>query len=142
MATEENQANETVEDSSLPEHYIEITTGSTKHPDAKGTEEGRVEVVTTLKIGDTLKDAVEFYGEDFVFDCYQRSVVVAAQGKIRRAMDEGIPLSTVEQEFDDLDPTEKKSSITDPETLAMRAVSKMSPEQLAKFREILPELAP
>lgn len=113
--------------------YEVITTGSTKHPEAKNSENGTAEAAIGVFLGDTLADAVEKYGEDFVFNNYKRNVVVSVQGKVRRALDAGTPISTVEEEFDDLDPTEQRSTIQDPQVIAMRAFMKMDPEKQAEF---------
>jgi len=119
--------------------YILVETGSTKHPDAADSEDGKVVAEIGVKVGDNLKEAVETYGEDFVYDNYVRQVVVSAQGKVRRELDQGTPVSAVEAEFDDLDPTEKRTTVQDPQAQAMRALNKMSPEEKAKFRALLGE---
>lgn len=128
--------NETQDQVNTPEEpqddrqgYIRVATGSTKHPEAKESEDGRIEAVIGVFVGDTLKEAVEKYGEDFVHGNYVRSVVVASQGKVRRELDQGTPVAAVEQEYDDLDPTEQKSSIQDPQAQAMRAFNKLDPEK-------------
>lgn len=117
--------------------YERIVTGSTKHPDAQDSEDGRVEAVIGVFVGDNLKEAVEKYGEDFVYENYVRSVTVAAQGKVRRELDQGTPVSAVEDELDDLDPTEKRTTVQDPQAQAMRAFNKMDEDQKAKFRAIM-----
>lgn len=117
--------------------YIAVTTGSTKHPDAKDAEDGKVEAVIGVKVGDSLREAVEEYGEEFVFDQYVRSVTVAAQGKVRRELDKGVPVNTVENELDDLDPTEKRTTVKDPQAQAVAAWKNMDEEQKAKFRAIM-----
>jgi len=117
--------------------YVEVTTGSTKHPDAKDAEDGKVEAVIGVKVGDSLREAVEEYGEEFVFDQYVRSVTVAAQGKVRRELDKGVPVNTVENELDDLDPTEKRTTVKDPQAQAVAAWKNMDEEQKAKFRNIM-----
>lgn len=119
--------------------YIAVETGSTKHPDAESAEDGKVTATIGVNVGDNLREAVELYGEDFVYDNYVRQVVVSAQGKVRRELDAGTPVSAVEQEFDDLDPTEKRTSVQDPQAQAMRALKKMSPEQRERFRQLMGE---
>jgi len=119
--------------------YILIETGSTKHPDAEDSEDGKVVAEIGVKVGDSLKEAVETYGENFVYNNYVRQVIVSAQGKVRRELDQGTPVSAVEAEFDDLDPTEKRTTVQDPQAQAMRALNKMSPEEKAKFRALLGE---
>ena len=113
--------------------YQRIETGSTKHPDAKESEDGKVTAVIGVYVGGSIAEAVDKYGEEFVFENYVRNLVVAAQGKVRRALDQGVPVSKVEDEFDDLDPTEKSSGIADPQVAAMRAYQRMSDEEKAKF---------
>lgn len=136
----EATANEEEQDGGDPRAgYISVETGSTKHPDADSAEDGKVTAVIGVKVGDNLREAVEEYGEDFVYDNYVRQVVVSAQGKVRRELDQGTPVSAVEQEFDDLDPTEKRTTVQDPQAQAMRALNKMSPEQKARFRELMGE---
>lgn len=144
MAEQEAQTADQVQEEAGDENqgrpgYIEVTTGSTKHPDAEQAEDGKVEAVIGVKVGDSLRDAVEEYGEEFVYDQYIRSVTVAAQGKVRRELDKGVPVSTVEQELDDLDPTEKRTTVKDPQAQAMAAWKNMDPEQKAKFRTIMEE---
>lgn len=117
--------------------YLRIETGSTKHPDAKDSEDGKVTAVIGVFVGDSLKDAVEKYGEDFVMDNYKRSVIVTAQGKVRRELDQGVPVTQVEENLDDLDPTEKSAGITDPTVQAMRAFQKMDPAQREEFLKSL-----
>lgn len=117
--------------------YVEVVTGSTKHPDAEQAEDGKVEAVIGIKVGNTLREAVEKYGEDFVFNQFIRSVTVSAQGKVRRELDKGIPVSSVEQELDDLDPTEKRTTVKDPQAQAMSAWKNMDPEQKERFRALM-----
>lgn len=131
------QAQKEQEEQDPREGYERVVTGSTKHPDAADAEDGRVEAVIGVYVGDNLREAVEKYGEDFVYENYVRSVVVAAQGKVRRELDNGTPVAAVEQEFDDLDPTEKRTTIQDPQAQAMRAFQKMSEEQKEQFRKIM-----
>lgn len=136
-AEAQSNQQEVAEDKDPRPGYERIVTGSTKHPDAAEAEDGRVEAVIGVKVGDNLREAVEAYGEDFVYENYVRSVVVAAQGKVRRELDNGAPVSAVEAELDDLDPTEKRTTVQDPQAQAMRAFQKMDEEQKAKFREIM-----
>lgn len=117
--------------------YLRIETGSTKHPDAKDSEDGKVVATIGVFVGDSLKDAVQKYGEDFVMDNYKRSVIVTAQGKVRRELDQGVPVGQVEENLDDLDPTEKSAGITDPTVQAMRAFQKMDPAQREEFLKSL-----
>jgi len=117
--------------------YIRIETGSTKHPDAKDSEDGKVTAVIGVFVGNNLKQAVEKYGEEFVLDNYKRSVIVTAQGKVRRELDQGIPVSQVEENLDDLDPTEKSAGIQDPQAQAMRAYQKMDEAQRAEFLRLM-----
>lgn len=148
---EENQNPETAEDqneaaSESPEQqedgdprqgYISVETGSTKHPDAEDAEDGKVTAKIGVFVGDTLREAVEEYGEEFVYNNYVRQVVVTTQGKVRRELDAGAPVSSVEENFDDLDPTEKRSTVQDPQAQAMRALKNMDEEQKEKFRQLV-----
>ena len=116
---------------------IQVETGSTKHPDAAHSEDGRVSATISFFVGDSIADAAEKYGEDFVYEQYIRSVVVAAQGKVRRALDQGIAIDKVEAEFNDLDPTEKSAGIADPQAQALRAFNKMDEGAQAQLLEAL-----
>lgn len=119
--------------------YIIVTTGSSKHPDAAHSEDGRVEANTSLFVGNTedpaqgLEEAIEKYGHKFVHDQFIRSVTVSTQGKVRRELDNGVPVTKVEEIYDDCDPTETRSSTKDPVSSAMSAFSKMSDEEKAQF---------
>lgn len=116
---------------------IEIETGSTKHPDAATMEDGRVSATIGVYVGGSVAEAAEKYGEEFVHEQYVRSVVVAAQGKVRRALDQGIAIDKVEAEFNDLDPTEKSAGIADPQAQALRAFNKMDEGSQAQLLEAL-----
>lgn len=136
METIKEQAT-TVEEQDPRPGYIRIETGSTKHPDAKDAEEGKVTAVIGVFVGASLKNAVEKYGEEFVFENYKRSVVITSQGKVRRELDQGIPVAQVEENLDDLDPTEKSAGIQDPQAQAMRAFQKMDDSQRAEFLKLM-----
>lgn len=138
MAEQEEQATqaEQEEEQDPRPGYTRIETGSTKHPEAAESEDGRVVARIGVYTGDTLEEAIERYGEEFVFSNYKRSVIVASQGKVRRELDAGTPISTVEDNLDDLDPTEQRSTIQDPQVQAMRAFNNMSDEQKEQFMKI------
>lgn len=106
--------------------YIKVTTGSTKHPDAKASESGRIEAVVDVYAGETIADAVSKYGEDFVHAKYIKALVIDVQATVRRELDKGIPVNKVEEELNDLDPTEKRTGIADPQAQALAAWNKMS----------------
>lgn len=138
MADEQTQVQEApTEELDARPGYERIETGSTKHPDAKESEDGRVVAVIGVYVGEDLKSAVEKHGEEFVFSNYKRSVVITSQGKVRRELDQGIPVSTVEENLDDLDPTEKASTIQDPQAQAMRAFQKMDDAQREQFLSLM-----
>lgn len=137
MAEEQETAQAQEEANDPRPGYIRIETGSTKHPDAAESEDGRVAATIGVFVGENLQEAVDKYGEDFVRDNFIRSVVVATQGKVRRELDSGVPINTVEDNLDDLDPTEQRASVTDPQAQAMKALQRMTPEQKAAFREMI-----
>lgn len=143
MADQEQEAQDPQQDGDQSgnsrEGYINVETGSTKHPDAENTEDGKVVATIGVEVGESLRDAVELYGEEFVYDQYIRSVTVAAQGKVRRELDKGVPVNTVEQELDDLDPTEKRTTVKDPQAQAVAAWNNMDEDEKAKFRAIMEE---
>jgi len=119
--------------------YITIETGSQKHPEAQNTEDGRVVASVEIFVGKDLEEAVEKYGEEFILESYKRSVIVSVQGKVRRALDQGISVAKVEEEFNHSDPTEKATTVADPQALALRAFNRMSPEEREKFLALLPQ---
>ena len=119
--------------------FVLVTTGSTKHPDAEASETGKVEASITVFVGESVQDAIDKYGEEFVFDNYERSLVISAQNRVRRELDNGVPISNVEKDLDDLDPTEKRASTASPMSTALRSVSKMTPEEKAALLAQLQE---
>lgn len=135
--SEQDNATPEQEETTLGSGYIKIETGSQKHPEAKESEDGRVVATIEVYVGESLKDAVEKYGEDFVMENYKRSVIVACQGKVRRELDQGVPVATVEDNLNDLDPTEKQSTIQDPQVQAMKAFQRMSPEEQAQYLKLI-----
>lgn len=125
-----SESNIEVENNLAP-GYINVTTGSTKHPDAADAEGGKVEATISLFVGASLEEAVEKYGEEFVYDNYERSLVISAQNRVRRELDTGVPVAQVEKDLDDLDPTEKRSSSASPMSTALKSIGQMSPEEKA-----------
>lgn len=122
--------------------YTGVASAKTEKPDHPNADEnGIVEVSIPYDCGSNLDEAVERFGEEFVFDHFQTLFERKLQNKARRELKDGIPVEKVEELYsiENYDPkaSRRGRSSEDPMTSAMKALGQLSDEEKAELREQL-----
>ena len=122
-------------------HYIEVE-ASTKADDVPQGEEfadedGRVEAGFNFKVGASLEEDIEMYGEETVRDMWLRSATVKAQSAIRRELKNGTHPDDIPETLSDWRPDVQHTVQKDPKSSIMSNYKNLSPEEK---QELLAEL--
>lgn len=96
------------------------------------TADGAVQIKFEYEFGETLKDAVELFGEKVVHSYVVRSLTIAAQGAARGMMKSGKSKEEILKAMESWKPGEPRQTKS-PEEKIRSLVDKMSPEDRARL---------
>lgn len=119
-----------------------LATAKTKSedvPDKHKDEDGYARVSVPFRFGLSLDEAVEEWGEEFVFELAESLFKRKLQNRMRRQLTEGVPPEKVEENHgpDEYDPTTTTRSSGDDVTDLMKKLNDLDEEEKAEVLESL-----
>lgn len=126
-------------DESVHNGLAEAKTKSDDVPEKHKDEEGYARASVPYAFGQTLDEAVENWGEDFVFELAESLFKRKLQNRMRRQLADGIPPERVESNHapDEYDPTVSQRSSGDDVTDLMKKLNNLSEDEKAEVLESL-----
>lgn len=113
----------------------EAKTTKQDHPDAN--ENGKVSAAVPFVCGSNLDEAIDMWGEEFVYEHFATLFKRRLQNRVRRFLKDGVPVEQVEEEFsiENYDPTDTSRRGGDDVTSLLRKLNNLDEEEKAELRE-------
>lgn len=124
------------QDQNAQSNYVEIeaSTNADKTPFAEAADEdGRVSAQFNFKVGGSLQEDIEMFGEDVVREHWLRSATVKGQSAIRRELENGTHPDDIAEQLGDWRPDVTHTTKKDPKAAIISNYNKLSDEEKAQL---------